>query len=189
MINMGLFGNKKSEEELMEEALAECNIFEGVRCNVTFPDTQLKIANSSGVAKGAATLAFGLVGLAATSGVTQKEENRKLITNVQVVEKGIVFKKATEDNKDLRIPYESIVKAERREGNFENILFIVLLENQDIKIDIMDSPIYPKYNNYAATHLINTINQRATGAQYEEAVGVLNTQLQNRKKPSKKAIP
>ena len=50
-VNMGLFGNKKTEEELMEEALAENNIFEGFKCNVVFPDTQLKVATHGDVTK------------------------------------------------------------------------------------------------------------------------------------------
>ena len=169
LINMRLFGNKKTDEEIREEALTECNIFEGVRCDVIFPDTQLKIGTHSGLAKGAATLAFGFVGLAATSGVKHTEENRRMITIIQVVEKGVVFKKATEDNKDLRIPYESIVKAEHREGEPKNKAYIILLENQDIELRVANSPSKLIYNDFATNHLINIINERACGAQYEEA--------------------
>ena len=69
---------EKSDEEIKEEALMEYNIFEGIFVWVRFPDKQLKVGTYSGLAKGAATLAFGLIGLAATSGVKQKEEFREL---------------------------------------------------------------------------------------------------------------
>ena len=104
MIDMGLLDNfGKSDEEKALEILGKYNIFEGIDCQVIFPDTQLKIATHSGLTRGAATLAFGIIGLAATTSIKHKEEKRKVKSNFQVVEKGIVFKRATEDGKDLRI--------------------------------------------------------------------------------------
>ena len=41
---MALFGNKKTDEEIIEETLAEFNIFEGVLCQVTFPEKPTYIA-------------------------------------------------------------------------------------------------------------------------------------------------
>ena len=74
---MGLF-KRKSEEEKITETLTKYNIFEGIDCEVIFPDTQLKIVSHSGLTGGVATLAFGFVGLAATSSIKHKEEKRKL---------------------------------------------------------------------------------------------------------------
>ena len=166
---MGLFGNKKSEEELMEEALEKCNIFEGLRCRVTFPDTQIRIRSHSGWVKGAATLTLGIIGLAATTGLKQEETNRQLTTIVQVVDKGIVFKKAAKDNKDLRIPYEDIVSSKRDLNDFD-IIIINLVENQDIRLMFfMGSGTSQKQDMYVENHFINIINERACGAQYEEA--------------------
>ena len=165
---MGLFGNKKIEEELMEEALEKCNIFEGLLCRVTFPDIEIRLNSRSGWVKGAATLTLGIIGLAATSGFKQEEQNRQLTTTIQVVDKGIVFKKANKDGKDLRIPYEDIISA-KRDPNDYDIIIIQLVENQDIKIMFfMGSDTSSKQDFYVENHFINIINERACGAQYEE---------------------
>ena len=162
---MGLLDNfKKSDEQIREETLAKYNIFEGIECEVTFPDTQLKIATHSGFTKGAATLAFGFIGLAATSGIKHKEEKRKIKSTFQIVENGIVFKRATENGKDLRIPYENIVKV------IHKALFvfdIVLLENQVIKLELSNMRL--NQINALSKHIMDTLNERACGAQYEEA--------------------
>ena len=167
---MALFGGKKkSEEELMEEALEKCNIFEGLMCRVTFPDTEIRLNTQSGWVKGAATLTLGIIGLAATSGFKQEEKNRQLVTTIQVVDKGIVFKKAAKDKKDLRIPYGDIVSA-KRDPNDQDIIIIQLIENQDIKIMFfMGKGTSLKQDFYVENHFINVINERATGAQHEEA--------------------
>ena len=165
---MGLFGNKKSEKEIIEDVLSKNDVYGEINCEVFFPNLQLKIATRSGFAKGAATLAFGLVGLAATSGIKQEEEQRTLTTTFQIVDKGIVFKKATKDLKDLRIPYDNIVKVKPDDRMFRFTL--LLLENQEIHVrmfsisgDSLNSP------QYFRDHVINIINERACGAQYEEA--------------------
>lgn len=169
LIGMGLFGSKKSEEELMEEALEKCNIFEGLLCRVTFPDIEIRLNSRSGWVKGAATLTLGIIGLAATSGFKQEEQNRQLTTTIQVVDKGIVFKKANKDGKDLRIPYEDIESA-KRNPNDQDIIIVQLVENQDIKIMFfMGNGTSMKQDFYVENHFINIINERATGAQYEEA--------------------
>ena len=161
---MGLLDNfKKSDEEIKEEALMEYNIFEGISALVTFPDKQLKIGTHSGAARGVATLAFGLIGLAAASGVKQKEEFRTLRTLFQIVEKGLVFKNATLEGKDLRIPYDNVVGAERVK---DDDLVINLLENQEIFILFKMEKI--GYRKFVVQHVIDIINQRACGAQYEE---------------------
>ena len=105
---MESFGeNKKSEEELMEEALEKCNIFEGISCKAIFPDTEIRLNTRSGWVNGAATLKLGLIGLTATSEFKQEEKNRQVITTLQVVDKGIVFKRAAKDSKDLESPMET----------------------------------------------------------------------------------
>ena len=162
---MSLFDNfKKKKKKKIDEALTKYNIFEGIECEVIFPDTQLKITTHGGVTRGAATLAFGIIGLAATSSIKHKEEKRKVKSNFQVVENGIVFKRATEEGKDLRIPYDNIVKAN------QNVLFeihIVLLENQVIILELENMRLEPV--KILGNHILNTLNQRACGAQYEEA--------------------
>ena len=168
LIEMALFGNKKSEEEIIEETLADNNVFEGVNCNVIFPDTELRISAHDGLTKGVATLTLGIVGWAATSGISQKEKNRVLDTVFQIVEKGIVFKKATKEGKDLRIPYDNIVKI--KSGDVQNHFIIILLENQEVHVRIINiKSDSVNGSRYLKNHIINIINERACGAQYEEA--------------------
>ena len=113
---MGLFGSDISPEERerqrIEETLGEFNIFEGIECEVIFPEKQLKTSGSSGTKKGLATLAFGVIGWAATSGTSQNEENRIVTTVFQIVDKGIVFKNGSMDGSDIRIPYSEIINME-----------------------------------------------------------------------------
>ena len=165
---MGFLDNLKKEERTKEEILAEFNIFEGIECKVTFPFTELKIGSHGGAARGAATLAFGIVGLAATSGVKHKEERKEMKTVFQVVDKGIVFKKAAKDNKDLRIPYENIVLAEINPQYKYNGLTIKLLENQDIIIVVKTNSKNLDDNITVRDHYLEVINQRAKGKEFEE---------------------
>ena len=101
--------NAERQSKLYEKTLSNYNIFEGVECNVILPEKQLKTSGKSGATKGVATLALGFVGLAATSGTSQNEENRNIRTIIQVVDKGIVFKNGSMDGSDIRIPYNQII--------------------------------------------------------------------------------
>ena len=166
---MGFFSSDVSPEEReqqrIEEALAKYNIFEGIECEVILPEKQLKTSGSSGAKKGIATFAFGIIGWAATSGTSQNEENRIIKTIFQVVDKGIVFKNGSMDGSDIRIPYEEIVKMEvvtpEKSGN---VGVISLLKNKVILVKLwaIDKEI-------VLNHISNIINERACGAQYEEA--------------------
>ena len=155
------------EQELkkIEDTLAEYNIFEGIECEVVLPEKQLKTSGSSGAKKGVATLAFGIIGWAATSGTSQNEENRIITTIFQVVDKGIVFKNGSMDGSDIRIPYEEIVKMEvvtpEKSGK---IGVISLLRNKVILIKL-----WAIEKEIVLNHISNVLNERACGAQYEEA--------------------
>lgn len=169
---MGLF-NKSNKKELKKQAkinksLEKHNVFEGVKVKAIFPKEEVALKSSSGLTKGAATLTFGLVGLAATSGVKQKKQNKTIETIFQVVEKGIVFKTATDEGKDLRIPYDNIVKAHKKEGLVQtnNEFFITLLENQQIRVLVFASF---RHNENIRDYLIQILNERATGIENEEA--------------------
>lgn len=167
--NMGLFSSdislEEREQQRKEKVLEENNIFEGIECDVILPEKQLKTSGSSGTKKGIATLAFGIIGWAATSGTSQNEENRIIKTIFQVVDKGIVFKNGSMDGSDIRIPYEEIVKMEVvKPKNSATLGVISLLKNKVIIIKIwnMDKEVI-------LNHIANIINERACGAQYEEA--------------------
>ena len=166
---MGLFSSdislEEREQQRKEKVLEENNIFEGIECDVVLPEKQLKTSGSSGTKKGIATLAFGIIGWAATSGTSQNEENRIIKTIFQVVDKGIVFKNGSMDGSDIRIPYEEIVKMEVvKPKNSTTLGVISLLKNKVIIIKIwnMDKEVI-------LNHIANIINERACGAQYEEA--------------------
>ena len=167
---MGLFSSDISPEERkqkeIEETLEEYNIFEGIECEIILPEKQLKTSGSSGKKKAVATLAFGVIGWAATSGNSQNEENRIINTFFQVVEKGIVFKNGSIDGSDIRIPYKEIVKVERvRNDQGKSICIFYLLKNKRI---ILDPKMVDK-GKFVCDHISEVINQRACGAQYEEA--------------------
>lgn len=167
---MGLFGdgltNEERKQKEIEETLAKYNIFEGIQCEVVFPEKQLKTSGSSGTKKGLATLAFGVIGWAATSGTSQNEENRVVPTIFQIVDKGIVFKNASVDGSDTRIPYDNIIKMEAiwpRDDHSYGL--ISLLKNKKILI----KPTAGQKNHIINKHASDIINERACGAQYEEA--------------------
>lgn len=63
------------------------------------------IESASPWARGFATGAFGLAGLAATSGVNQSYERTVLITHFRIADKGVVIYQACKDGSDLRIPW------------------------------------------------------------------------------------
>ena len=159
---MGLFrkNNKLSDDDIKDEILTEYNIFEGIECEVQLPEKHIT-SKYGGLGKGLATLGLGLIGYAATTGT--KEVYRKFKTTFQVAEKGIVLKNEGTDGADLRIPYEEIVKAEiYNQQTFR--VFIRLLKNQYILITFG----MIKKPEVLRDHLINIINERACGAQYEE---------------------
>lgn len=176
---MGFFDGKTKKDHI-EEMIIENNVFEGIKCEAIFPNKQLQIGTSSGLKKGAATLAFGLVGLAATSGIKHEEKKRKLTTIFQIVDKGVVFKKATINGEDLRIPYENIIEikksnpktfkvrtANKISVNLDPSTFkILLLKNQEIIIRLNNLNLYSTSD--FIKHIANIVNERACGSQYEE---------------------
>ena len=169
VIIMGLFSSditpEEREQQRIEQTLSDYNIFEGIECEVIFPEKQLKTSGSSGKKKGLATLAFGIIGWAATSGTSQNEENRIVTTIFQIVDNGIVFKNASMDGSDLRIPYDEIINMEVIDSKSAIIGIITLLKNKKIIID-------PKrgysQGKIILNHTSSILNERACGAQYEE---------------------
>lgn len=174
---MGLFDKVKSKNssnnkedkktKKINKSLEKYNVFEGVKVKATFPEKEVVIKSHGGLTKGVATLTFGLAGLGATSGVKQEKKNKSMDTIFQVVEKGVVFKKATDDGKDLRIPYDNIVKVYKDTGlvQMNNRLFIQLLENQKITLLVSASM---RHNENIRNYLLEILNERATGIENEE---------------------
>lgn len=168
---MALFGDNLSKEEReqkrIKETIEKYNIFNGIQCEITLPEKQLKTSGSSGKKKGIATLAFGVIGWAATSGTSQNEENRIITTIFHVVKKGIVFKNGNMDGSDIRIPYNEIIKMEVvTPDRAADCAIITLLNNKRIIIDPNQG--FEK-NKIILNHAMDFINERACGSQYEES--------------------
>lgn len=149
------------------------SIHEGVPCSVLFPETEKVMKNTSGpLMRGMATWSMGLTGYALHSGMEQKEENIIKNCEIKVVNKGIVFSNVQKDGKDLRIPYNQIVKAESNILNkvdaptrklnisFIDCINLYLLENQILKVKIR--PI-KSISGLLKTQIIDEINKNATG--------------------------
>ena len=92
------------------------------------------------------------------------EQNKKIKTILKVVPKGIVFDKASNEGKDIRIPWDNIVKTSRKEPLYFNIH---LIENQELKIWVKPSSRDSSEANALAEHLARVINENATGVEDE----------------------
>ena len=162
---MGFLDNfKKSDNEMRYEALAQYNIFEGVDCDVIFPNSQLKIATYIGLTRSAATLTSSFVVLTDSSRVNQNDGKIRMESVILVANKGLIFKQVTHEGKDLRIPYENVIRSDPGRGSHE--IIISLLENQEITVELdYMKPIMAKI---VVDHITNNINERACGAQLEE---------------------
>ena len=175
LIDMGFMDRFKESDEKKQErydnVISTYNVFEGIKFKVIFPSKELKIVTHSGLTKGAATFVFGIVGLAATSSIKSEKDNKILNTVFQIADKGIVFKRATDEGKDLRIPFENIVDANdiQMDNGPINVINIILLENQKITILVSSSKLMPSEERILKNHIMNIIKERACGAQYEEA--------------------
>ena len=73
---MGLFGPPSEDIDLEQQLLKEHNPYEWLACQVTLPGLEMTIESASPWVRGLATGAFGVIGLAATSGVNQSYEHR-----------------------------------------------------------------------------------------------------------------
>ncbi|MGL6297920.1 MAG: hypothetical protein ACRC1M_02005 [Methanobacteriaceae archaeon] len=128
-----MFGRKSEEEKLAENEEYFFTIIErGWRTKVFLPE--FIVENKDIFSKGVSTLAFGLVGLAMTSVSTAKQ--RKLDTIVRIAEKGLVIENADPDGRDLRVPWENIIRAREEYNDNDRILgvFVFLDEGNSILI-------------------------------------------------------
>ncbi|ALT69001.1 hypothetical protein sm9_1220 [Methanobrevibacter millerae] len=169
---MGIFdrddglSEEEREQQQIKKFLEENDIFKGVECEVILPEKQLKTSGSSGTKKGVATLAFGVIGLAATSGTSQNEENRIITTLFQVVDKGIVFKNGSMDGSDIRIPYEDIVSFEKLEDkNKKSMGLLTLLKDKKIFLKLTCGYTI---SEHILDYCVDVLSKRISGALYEE---------------------
>ena len=81
---MGLFGPPSEDIDLEQQLLKEHNPYEWLACQVTLPGLEMTIESASPWVRGLATGAFGVIGLAATSGVNQSYEHLVLNTHFRI---------------------------------------------------------------------------------------------------------
>ncbi|CEA12756.1 zinc ribbon domain-containing protein [Methanobacterium formicicum] len=101
----------------------------GVGCTIELTETEIK--SHGMLTKGAATAAFGLVGLAMTSG--SKSKNVSIPATMRIVQNGILFQR--HDDEDLRVPWENIAEVKVTPGmGVWKYLILDLFENPRLKV-------------------------------------------------------
>lgn len=125
---------EKEEKELNKQRIKnqkDC-IFDfdyGINCNVRMPPREV-VSSSGGLTKGAATLGFGLVGMAATSGTKTKVKTEyKPNIRVAVKDQGLILYKAAPDKSNVNIDWNMIADCEYKGEKFVktedfNIIFV-----------------------------------------------------------------
>lgn len=156
---------KKSLEEFEERVNKipeKYDIREGTNVTVITPEVEIITKNtSSDLMKTMATFSWGVAGYAMTNGKKTVKQNKKIETILKVVPNGVVFDKASADGKDIRIPWDNIVKTSR--GNKWFYFTIHLIENQEFTIWVNPYKKGNKEANALAEYLARVINQNATG--------------------------
>lgn len=171
-----LIDKKQERERAKNSMIKRYNIYKGVPFKIYLPEKEIVIKERhGGITKGIMTLAFGLPGYATTNGIKQEIKQKTITALVQVVDAGIIFKKASEDNKDIRIPFEDIISFKEHRNKHVNRIgrfTLTLLENQTIE---MYFEIYEKQRDrygsdlyYVYEHIEEAINKKATGSQNPE---------------------
>ena len=147
--------------------MCDHNPYDWVKCEVTLPKMQLVTESFSPAARGFATGAFGLMGLAVTSGVNQHYEHVTFKSYFKIAEKGIVILQGCDDGSDLRLPWEFIVSAGYIKENDLPLLKITLLKNQTIKVFF---PFFWNANNliHYCRGVARLINEKACGVSPED---------------------
>ena len=159
---------EKANEKLelnVKAASEKYDIRQGIDVIVITPETEIITKNtSSDLMKTMATFSWGVAGYAMTSGKKTVEQNKKIETLLKVVPKGIVFDKASSDGKDIRIPWDNIVKTSWNKRLYFNIH---LIENQEFEIWVNPFKKGNDEANGLAEYLARVINENATGVEEE----------------------
>lgn len=164
---MGLFGDPAEDIDEENKVLENNNPYDWVKCKVELPGFEMVIESASPWARGLATGAFGLVGLAVTSGVNQSYERPVLNTHFRIAEKGVVIFQACKDGADLRIPWDNIIHASYIRHNPYDKLRIRLLKNQTIEIYFNNLSFFDNPIHYCRG-VARLINEKACGVSPED---------------------
>lgn len=156
--------NEKFEVRV-KEAAEKYDIRKGIEVTVITPEIELITKNtSSDLMRTMATFSWGVAGYAMTSGKKTVEQNKKIETILKVVPNGIVFDKASADGKDIRIPWDNIVKTSRSKQLYFNLH---LIENQEFEILVNPFKKGNKEANALTEHISRVINENASGVEEE----------------------
>ena len=157
---------KGRQKEL--DVYSKYNIFNGTLAEVILPEKEIVTRYvDNRFSRAVAVKYFGTIGLAIKDEIVEEEVNRSIKTILKVVDKGIVFKNAQKDGKDLRIPYEAIISVEPIKNDD---LKITLLENQMIlvRFDISEIWDYTKNKNLINNQFMSVVNSKAKGKELED---------------------
>lgn len=154
-----MFGRKSEEEKLAEKEEYFFTIIErGWRAKVFLPE--FIVENTDIFSKGVSTLAFGLVGLAMANVSSAKQ--RKLDTIVRIAEKGLVIENADPDGKDLRVPWESIIRSREEYSDNDRILGLYIFLAEENSILIKNPKSFKNFKSQEFTSkLVDFINSHA----------------------------
>lgn len=114
---------EKEEKELNKQRIKnqKNSVFDfdyGINCNVRMPPREV-VSSHGGLTKGAATLGFGLVGMAATSGTKTKVKTEyKPNIRVAVKDQGLILYKAAPDKSNVNIDWNMIADCEYKGDKF-----------------------------------------------------------------------
>lgn len=114
---------EKEEKELDKQRIKnqKDSIFDfdyGIKCNVRMPPREV-VTSSGGLTKGAATLGFGLVGMAATSGTKTKVKTEyKPNIRLAVKDQGLLLYNAAPDKSNVNIDWNMIADCEYKGDKF-----------------------------------------------------------------------
>lgn len=195
---MGLFDiikdiKEENKQRIIDEGqklIEEHNFYKapGILFKIIFPEKEIILKQRSGLTKGIATITLGLPGYALTSGTKEESQKKSIECFVELVDAGVIFKKAAQNGGDIRIPFENILDFNEviyhngaRAGHFK----MLLTGNQELdwyfkdfynqKPEKFGDARYLLYE-----HIEKTIKEQATGNQNPEEVKWLsNSQKQS----------
>jgi len=148
---MGLFDKRSLNDKDRQKTLNKMK--KGWTSQIKLPEYES--VSHGALTKGAATAAFGLVGLAMTMGSSNQQ--RKISTKIRFADKGIVIEKGMVDGKELRIRWKDIVNSKK--GNMDNKIVLNLVDGSSIQFYVYISLKIEKTGEF----IIDYINSRACG--------------------------
>ncbi len=154
---------KQNKQRIKNQKNSVFDFDYGITCNVKMPPREV-ISSRSALTKGASTLTFGLVGMAATSGnKTKIKSDYKPKIRVAVKDQGLILYKAAPDGSNVLIDWNMINDCEYKGDK--------LVKTEDIKIILVNGHemgliMFTKHNKKdAGKQLYNIIKNNMCGSE------------------------